>query len=490
MKPRATLKDYFKRGKIPKESDFADLIDSMLVQDEDSVFKTPNGPLSIKATGAEEGLIDFYDGQNGSTPTWRLMQKSGDKVGLSIGDGASADSRLFIESGTGRVGIGTSSPGAKLDVNGGLTVRGNLRMDLGSDRKLSLGGNGTFEIDAPGVVGGRLIVTNEGNVGIGAADPKNTLQLGGNLHLDGHSIFLRTDPTDKYDVIKWNSGSDRIDIGGYNGVNLGYTSTGGPNAITSVLTVTSGNVGIGATAPASRLEIRTATNNGGSGSLNPPEELLRLYREGVDNQSWPNIAVFSLSRYALENTYARTRLDIGLSHDNFNNMTSIMSIRSDGNVGIGTTDPQAKLTIRGDLIRKVAIATGLGPEDAQDNGQITSRVLSFMKQYADTAIRILYCDNFRVFGVDVAARWEIRIDGKSVPGGAIYQDKYGSAGNYHEPATIVGYAQGVNAGTHQIQVWVTPTPGFPHLNTGGSIVDVHTGWSNSRWTIEAQEVWL
>ena len=64
----------------------------------------------------------------------------------------------------------------------------------------------------------------------------------------------------------------------------------------------------------------------------------------------------------------------------------------------------------------------------------------------DTAIRILYCDNLRVNGTNVASRWDIRVDGKSPPGGAIYQDNYGSAGNYHKPCTIAGYATGLAAG--------------------------------------------
>lgn len=86
--------------------------------------------------------------------------------------------------------------------------------------------------------------TGAGNVGIGTPNPQNTLQLGGNLHMDGHSIFLRSGPGDRFDVIKWNSSVDRVDIGGYAGVNLGYTSQK-PDAVTPVLTIeTNGNVGV------------------------------------------------------------------------------------------------------------------------------------------------------------------------------------------------------------------------------------------------------
>jgi hypothetical protein len=95
----------------------------------------------------------------------------------------------------------------------------------------------------------------------------------------------------------------------------------------------------------------------------------------------------------------------------------------------------------------------------------------------------MYCDNFRITGNDSAARWEIRIDGSSVPGGAIFQDKYDDAGNHHAPGMIVGYATGIGVGAHTIGVWVSAVPGRP-------IKDAYTGWNFSRWTIEAQEVWI
>lgn len=172
------------------------------------------------------------------------------------------------------------------------------------------------------------------------------------------------------------------------------------------------------------------------------------------------------------------------------------------------------LDVKGPLIRKVQMATGLGPNDSTRNGQIASRILKFNKRYAETAIRILYCDNFRVFRSDSGgdARWEIRIDGNSLPGsGAIVQDKNdqgsviwasfsgtaspgsvnylnnkvtinvanGGSGSHIAPAAMLGYVSGISAGAHVIGVWVSSNSG-----------DAYTGFNNSRWTIEAEEVWL
>lgn len=114
-KNRSTLKEYFKKGAIPTESNFADLIDSMLNQDEDNISKLPNDPLRVTAVGAEEALLNFYRvEQNQDKLSWQVKQKPGGKAGLSFGD--ESGSRLFLESGTGKLGLGTTTPNSKLDV--------------------------------------------------------------------------------------------------------------------------------------------------------------------------------------------------------------------------------------------------------------------------------------------------------------------------------------------------------------------------------------
>ena len=71
-----------------------------------------------------------------------------------------------------------------------------------------------------------LFIKSDGNVGIGTANPVNKLQLGGNMHMDGHSIFFRSGPLDHYDFINWSPANDKMDMGGYYGVRLGDTHAG------------------------------------------------------------------------------------------------------------------------------------------------------------------------------------------------------------------------------------------------------------------------
>ncbi len=62
---------------------------------------------------------------------------------------------------------------------------GGVRAEIGSGSKFSLSGNGAFEIDAPGIVGGRFTVTDAGKVGIGVAAPSEKLHVSGNILATG-----------------------------------------------------------------------------------------------------------------------------------------------------------------------------------------------------------------------------------------------------------------------------------------------------------------
>lgn len=228
---RSKLKGYFKKGAIPTEANYADLIDSMITQDEDSVAKLPNEPLRIIANGAEEALLNFYPAeQTQSTPSWQVRQKPGGKPGLSIAD--SADNRLFIEGGNGNVGIGTTAPGAKLRVQG-VQDRVSLHVGDGSGNDFTMdvaGGQGLVSLvagarikpdgtgytflgtrgaskltlhdgqikfhtsdatsgaanaEAAGLANPKMVLTNEGNLGIGAAAPEVKLEVSGDSLIGG-----------------------------------------------------------------------------------------------------------------------------------------------------------------------------------------------------------------------------------------------------------------------------------------------------------------
>ena len=94
--------------------------------------------------------------------------------------------------------------------------------------------------------------------------------------------------------------------------------------------------------------IKTPTSNGGS-SLSESEPALVLGREGLANQSYANFAEFKIRRWENNGINPRTALDIALTHTNTSTGSTIMSLLSSGNVGIGTTTPVDKLQVFGDV---------------------------------------------------------------------------------------------------------------------------------------------
>src|SRR5271165_4501127 len=88
----------------------------------------------------------------------------------------------------GKVGIGTPTPSFPLHMPPGKALRidgGTSATDTGN--YFSFGGNGTFGVDAPGVPNGRFVIDNSGKVGIGTSSPGAKLSIKGGLHVGGES---------------------------------------------------------------------------------------------------------------------------------------------------------------------------------------------------------------------------------------------------------------------------------------------------------------
>ena len=72
---------------------------------------------------------------------------------------------------SGNVGIGTNAPNYKLHVGTSLNAMRIEGPGSNGGKALSMGGFGTIEIDAPGFIGGRFSIQDNGNVAIGSPFP-------------------------------------------------------------------------------------------------------------------------------------------------------------------------------------------------------------------------------------------------------------------------------------------------------------------------------
>lgn len=138
--------------------------------------------------------------------------------GLRVGDSGihganSSNDNLYLVPVTGRVGIGTTDPQKKLDVNGGASVSGNLGVGTTNmDRPLTIKGTGSasewisfkdtndttqwhlnyshtgLNFVETGVAEGRLFLEDGGEVGIGTTNPQAKLDVNGTVNADALTI--------------------------------------------------------------------------------------------------------------------------------------------------------------------------------------------------------------------------------------------------------------------------------------------------------------
>jgi hypothetical protein len=138
---------------------------------------TANAIVKRDASGSFSAGAGSFSGSLSSAAV--VSGAAGSFVGnLAAGGSVSGSLGRF----SGNVGIGTLSPNYMLEIidpgNSGLRVQTNT---VGGT-VASFGGNGSFEIDAPGVVGGRFVVDEFGDVLM--SRPGAQLKVGGNFSVD------------------------------------------------------------------------------------------------------------------------------------------------------------------------------------------------------------------------------------------------------------------------------------------------------------------
>jgi hypothetical protein len=273
------------------------------------------------------------------------VDSSGNVITVTGGGGSSqwttTGSDIYYN--TGNVGIGTSSPAAKLDVNGNVIFRGSSldspsltfrgssydmvvigdrtsgTTDIGYVRILN---QGTAVIDLPGNAD-PVYFNNGGNVGINTTSPSEKLHVNGNAYISGVGsvLYFDTDSSSKtisqyvtnlyeFHILNGRGNSSRFILG--NGsISLGTSAT--PQFY---INTSSGNVGIGTTTTIyGKLSVSSGSFNGIRIDTNAGYDAISIGGTGAFSVDAPGIA--------------GGRFYIG----------------NGGNTGIGINNPQYKLHV-------------------------------------------------------------------------------------------------------------------------------------------------
>jgi hypothetical protein len=313
-----------------------------------SRFNTSSATAMINVRSSD-GFIRFYTNTSTGNPVERMQINS-----------------------SGNVGIGTTSPGYKLDVNGTVNATG-------------LNINGSPITTSQWSTSGSAINFSGGNVGIGTLAPASILNLQGNGNND--PILATSNNLTIYDNRAYNSTNEggMITFGGkYNssgvfdtfgaiqGIKKNttdgnddgqlnfYVRTNGDNAWTSTSDVkmvidSTGSVGIGTTSP-TQGKMVVAQSSSATDFAN--KGIVTSVSSGI---ATANAINSSLSMYDGTAIHAG---DIGFLYSSGGTYKMVMSVNNDtngdpdnvltlqgngGNVGIGTTAPAYKLDVAGEV---------------------------------------------------------------------------------------------------------------------------------------------
>ena len=366
-----------------------------------SIFLDSTGRLGLRT--ATPGLDVHVD--TGNTPAFRLEQNAGGGFTAQTWDIGGNEANFFIRdltggsrlpfrirpgaptssldiAASGNVGIGTGSPGAKLDISSSradanasglrITDADNVNNNLPNPVAYLYNSTGFGQLDLFGatatqdvqIKAGGTSFFKGGNVGIGTSTPAFTLDVAGSLNATSYfingvpfntaTLASGTGTTDK--IAKWTNGPAR---------------TLGDSVIAESA---AGNVGIGTTTPhpKSLLHVNKSWNDGTTlfvsnnntgnaalvslrAGLNPINYSVDYASLNVLSSNWP---LGSAGPFLKGKTVLIEGNGSNLGIGNLNNTEPIifyttsgrferMRINSNGNVGIGTTAPNAKLQVAG-----------------------------------------------------------------------------------------------------------------------------------------------
>jgi len=270
----------------------------------------------------------------------------------------------------GNVGIGTTSPGAKLNVAGDILINSGEYISWGTVGATSIeGSTASNKLQFRTNSSDRMIIDSAGNVGIGTTSPNYKLSVDDNtvttipktlLQFDaasiadngGYNIDFRTSSNNTADRYVSRIRGIRESTGALSQLSF-WTESG--SALEQRMTIRAlGNVGIGTTSPNSKLHVYDATAdtsinvNTGTGGSYPKKTGISF---GATSTSLGGDAKFTggAGIQAINTAASGNPTDLTFWTNSTGTPAERMRITSAGDTGIGVTTPRAKLDVAGGI---------------------------------------------------------------------------------------------------------------------------------------------
>jgi uncharacterized protein (TIGR02145 family) len=205
--------------------------------------------IDINNTGTGDPKINL---QLNGTTTFSIGVDNDDADKLKIGTTApETNTRVTIDN-TGNVGVGTATPGAKLDVDGSAIFNES-------------GSAVNFRVESDANANMLFIDGTNNRVGVGTGAPDATFQVNGSFKLvDGNQSNGKVLTSDANGVATWQTASGVSLPAGTSGQTLRYDGTNW--VANSVLFNNGTNVGVGTASPGAKLDVDGSATFNESGS--------------------------------------------------------------------------------------------------------------------------------------------------------------------------------------------------------------------------------
>ncbi len=300
---------------------------------------TGTGKITMQAgagSAAFGGGINLYAQTHATNPGWvQVGIGSGAGSGATEGrfsvnnQGLGGGTDIFTVLRSGNVGIAKTNPGTVLDVVGGVNASGTLNgtgLCISGDCKVSWAAVGAASSGWTQNGNEVYKTSTSGNVGIGVTNPANTLQVGsvGATGYGGNEFVVG----DGTNVFALDVSAGRTNF--YTNGNYTFVPSGG-----------NGNVGIGITNPSATLHVNgptRANNRIDYYSATTPGTTLAGQIGSNDDIGLTGGGTANSLAVKVQGTFA-------LSTNN--SATPSLLVNTSNNVGIGTTNPIAKLDVSG-----------------------------------------------------------------------------------------------------------------------------------------------